>query len=93
MIIEAKSAPACSQPVDDAEVSLLDQVKWVTFGYDVDDVVVAHAILMTEAVVRKTTSRHDALTFLAACVMRMAEDINRDYEAIKHSATTSGKAS
>jgi hypothetical protein len=93
MIIAEKSAPACSPPVDDAEVSLLDQLKWVTFGYDPADVFVALAILMTENVVTNTKSKHDALQLLAGTVMRIAEDIDRDYEAIKASVTTSGKAS
>ena len=93
MIIAEKSAPACSPPVDDAEVTLLDQVKWVTFGFEQADVLIALAILMTETVVATSNSKHEALQNLAALVMSMAQDIDRDYDAIKAAATTSGKAS
>jgi hypothetical protein len=86
MTIAEKSAATCSP--QDEEVTLLDQLKWVSFGYSVDDVTVALTILLTEAVVQKTTSKQQALQYLAAAVLRMAEDIERDYEIIKLDATT-----
>lgn len=94
MTTKQNLAAICSPsmpPNDDAEVTLLDQMKWVTFGHQVDDVLLVSMALLMQCVLQRTRSKDAALDFLAAISLQMAHEIDKDYAALKLDGELSGQ--
>lgn len=75
----------------DTEVALLDQIKWVTFGHPVDDVLLVSLALLMQCVVQRTKNKDAAIDFWAALSLQTAAEIDRDYEAMRLHGTLSGQ--
>ena len=65
------------------EVSLLDQMKYVTYGHTIADVMVVSVILMQQCLVQRASSKKQALRALDAFYIKMAEDIDQNYESMR----------
>jgi hypothetical protein len=78
-------------PNDDAEVTLLDQMKWVTFGHQVDDVLLVSMALLMQCVVQRTSSKDAALDFWAALSLQAAAEIDRDYDGMRLDGALTGQ--
>lgn len=62
------------------EVSLLDQMKYVTYGHTVGDVMLVAVTLLMQSTVQRSTSKKQALRALDCMYIKMAEEIDQNYE-------------
>ena len=71
----------CSPPAapGDQEVTLLDQVRWVTNGYPVADVAVVAQLLLTECCMQNTPDKATALAILDGAHQNMRRQIEGNY--------------
>lgn len=83
------TSPASS--TDDQEVSLLDQIKWVTYGHPIADVMTIAIAVMQQCIVQMASDKEEALRALDAFHRAMADDIDRSYDDIRiHGALSTG---
>ena len=67
----------------DQEVSLLDQMKYVTYGHTISEVMLVSIIMMQQCLVQRSTSKKQALRALDAFYVKMAEEIDQNYESMR----------
>ena len=65
------------------EVSLLDQMKYVTYGHTVGDVMLVAITLLMQATVQRATSKKQALRALDHMYIKMAEEIDANYDLMR----------
>lgn len=71
----------------DQEVTLLDQIRWVVAGQQVDDVLTVAMMLLVECVVQKSANKATALKAWDAIYAMMADEIDGGYDNLKSKIT------
>lgn len=77
----------------DQEVSLIDQMKYVTYGHTIGDVMLVAIILMQQCLVQRSRNKKQALRALDAFYIKMAEEIENNYEQLRFGGETDGRPS
>lgn len=89
---ESESLSPASSVTSDQEVSLLDQIKYVTYGHPVIDVITIASAIMEQCLVQMSRSREHALQMLDTQYIDMAKRIDHDYDDIRVHGALHGKA-
>jgi hypothetical protein len=82
-----------STATQDQEVSLWDQIRFVTYGHSIADVMLVGIVLVEQCLVQRSNSKKQALRALDAFYIKMAEEIDSKYEQLRADGVTDGRPS